>query len=353
MNVVASAEASTMTAGLIGFGVTTGFVIALLVAADWLLLRRNASDLSTEERVPRQVLMTVLTVLGLAAAIVALPVGTDKREILIGVFGLIVSAVIALSSTTFIANVMAGLMLRSVDNFTAGDFVRVGDQFGRVTERGLFHTEIQTEDRDLTTLPNLYLVQHPLTVVRKSGTIVSTQLSLGYDLPHAKVEPLLKQAAERCELADAFVQVLELGDYAVTYRVAGFLGDPKQLLSTRSKLRKHVLDCLHGAGVEIVSPHFVNQRRAEEPVVAPPTPAPPATSPDEGPEPVIFDKAELAAEEEDLLKQRKTLVAEIAALEASKDIGQAGELDRMRKALSVLDHRIERSQTARKNEEPN
>ena len=59
-------------------------------------------------------------------------------------------------------------------NFRPGDFVRVGERLGRVTERGLFHTEIQTEDRDLTTLPNLYLVTNPVTVVRASGTIVST-----------------------------------------------------------------------------------------------------------------------------------------------------------------------------------
>jgi len=37
----------------------------------------------------------------------------------------------------------------------------VGDYFGRVTERGLFHVEIQTEDRDLATLPNMFLVSQP------------------------------------------------------------------------------------------------------------------------------------------------------------------------------------------------
>ena len=44
--------------------------------------------------------------------------------------------------------------------------------FGRVTERGLFHTEIQTEDRDLVTLPNLYLVTNPVKVVRTFLTVL-------------------------------------------------------------------------------------------------------------------------------------------------------------------------------------
>ena len=44
-----------------------------------------------------------------------------------------------LSSTTFIGNIMAGLMLRVVRSFRPGDFVHVGDYFGRVSEQSLFH----------------------------------------------------------------------------------------------------------------------------------------------------------------------------------------------------------------------
>ena len=80
---------------------------------------------------------------------------TDStRGQIITLMGLVITGVIALSSTSFVANIMAGLMLQVVKSFKPGDFVRVGEYFGRVTERGLFHVEIQTEDRDLTTLPN-------------------------------------------------------------------------------------------------------------------------------------------------------------------------------------------------------
>ena len=79
---------------------------------------------------------------------------------------------------------MAGLMLQVAKSFSPGDFVRVGEYFGRVTERGLFHVEKQTEDRDLTTLPNLHLATNSITVVHSAGTIVSAELSLGYDVSH-------------------------------------------------------------------------------------------------------------------------------------------------------------------------
>ncbi len=123
-----------------------------------------------------QLLLTASAVVGV---ILAVPIAESAQEQLLSLLGLLLSAAVALSSTTFIGNAMAGLMLRAVRNFRPGDFLKVGDHFGRVTEQGLLATEIQTEDRDLTTLPNLYLVTQPVKVVRASGTIVSAYVSLG------------------------------------------------------------------------------------------------------------------------------------------------------------------------------
>ena len=108
---------------------------------------------------------------------------------------------------------MAGLMLQVVKSFNPGDFIRVGERMGRVTERGLFHVEIQTEDRDLTTLPNLHLATNPVTVVHSTGTIISAELSLGYDISHTKIEELLKQAVNQAGLQDAFVLIISLNDF--------------------------------------------------------------------------------------------------------------------------------------------
>ena len=54
---------------------------------------------------------------------------------------------------------------------------------------------IQTEFRDLVTVPNLYLVTPPLRVVRASGTIISAEVSLGYDVPRMDVADMLCKAA--------------------------------------------------------------------------------------------------------------------------------------------------------------
>lgn len=225
--------------------------------------------LKTKHRSQLQLGATLIGLLiGLLFFVVLLPekqVPTALRAQLIGLGGVLI---IALSSTTFLGNALAGFLLRVVSNFETGDWVKVEDQFGRITERGLFHTEIATEDRDLTTLPNLYLVSKPVTVVRASGTIITADVSLGYDVGHERVKKVLIEAARSVSLGDppegledCFAHVRELGDFAVTYRVGGRLCDvKKKLLTARDALRVAMLDKLHAAEIEIVSPTVMSTR---------------------------------------------------------------------------------------------
>ncbi len=328
-------------------------VTATLALAHWVILRRRP-ELGAEGRMPRQLAMLLLTILAMVCAVLAMPMESSTRNQLLSIIGVGLTAVIALSSTTFVANAMAGLMLRMVNSFRPGDFVRIGGQFGRITERGLFHTEIQTEDRDLTTFPNLYLVSNPLTVLHSSGTIVSTTLSLGYDVSHCTVEPLLVQAAKDAELQEPFVHLTQLGDFSVTYRVAGLLAKTKHLLTTRSKLRRLVLDSLHAAGIEICSPTFMNQRvlPSGEPILPEETPGPSCRLDDQRPpEDMIFDKAIKAEKLERLLELRSEGLAKIKELKAKlldADEVQGAQLqskiDQEQRRASTIESAIENAE---------
>ena len=175
-------------------------VLTFLFLTKYLLERRLAGKVGSGFRI--QLIMLGLTLAGLLVVIMSLPVSDTLRGQLLSLVGILLSASIALSSTTFLGNAMAGVLLRVVGVFQVGDFVRVGDHFGKVSERGLFHTEIQTEDRDLTTLPNSYLVTNPVKVVRNSGTIISAEVSLGYDVPRDQIETLLLAAAGKAGLEE-------------------------------------------------------------------------------------------------------------------------------------------------------
>lgn len=324
------------------------------------LRRRHHPD---QPQVSEHVVMLALTAVALAAVVISLPVSESLRGQILGLLGLALTGVIALSSTTFVANAMAGLMLRAVGNFRPGDFLRVGDHFGRVTERGLFHTEIQTEDRDLATLPNLYLVTQPVKVVRESGTLISAELSLSYDLPHDRIEALLADAAAEAGLEEPFVHVRDLGDFAVRYRVAGFLRDVKHLVSARSRLLGGVLDTLHGAGIEIVSPTFMNQRQLTPEARFVPAVAQAAAAEPEEPaaEALMFDKADAQAALETLRAERQRLTAEIENLEravgdaeASARPGLEADLAARRARVEDIDAALRQAETPeqRDREEP-
>ena len=302
-----------------------GFVVSALVlwGANWFLMRHK-EGLGAEAKLPRQLLLLLFTGIACSFVLLLIPMSEITRGQVLRLLGLMLTGVIAFSSTTFVANAMAGLMMRIVRSFRSGDFIRIGEQFGRVSERGLFHTEIQTEDRDLTTLPNLHLVSNPVTVIRSSGTIISATVSLSYDLRHETIEELLTQAATQTGLQEPFVLLKDLNDYSVSYRVAGFLPEVKQLLTARSNLRKNILDVLHRNNIEIASPALMIQRRQEEgSKIVPETSAidsPPAQRENkETPEEIIFDKAEDAAKVEGLIDEQTRLNQTIVSLKERKD----------------------------------
>lgn len=245
-----------------------------------------------------------LAFVALLAVVFVLPDSVDSN-LVFSVIGLVVTGALAISGQSIIANGMAGIMLRIIRNFRPGDFIEVGEHTGRVSEMGLFHTEIQSPDRDLITLPNALMVNEPVRTVRSSGTIVSVRIGLGYDLSRHRLKELFIAAAEAAELEDPFVQVVELGDYAVTYRVAGFLRESTRVLAARSRLREELLDTLSEANIEIMSPMFVARREASnDPLI--PARVRPKVSVENRPtaEDRVFDKAELAASAEALRSER-------------------------------------------------
>jgi small-conductance mechanosensitive channel len=261
--------------------------------------------------------MLALTLAGILAVVIALPINDLLRGQLLSLLGILLSAAIALSSTTFIGNILAGIMLKAVRSARPGDFISIGDLTGRIAEMDLLHTQVQTEFRDLVTVPNLFMVTQPLHVVRASGTIIHAEVSLGYDIHHERVADVLLAAASAAGLKDGFVHVRELGDFSITYRVAGLLEDVQSLISARSGLRKAVLNALHEADIEIVSPNFMNTRAlsgSQRFVPRPGHRASAASETEARAEDVAFDVAAEAASIEELRKELERVETELKEL---------------------------------------
>lgn len=334
-------------------------VTAILFGLNALLLKFQTGVARRTLR--RQVIMLVVTLIAFFLLILLTPMKNEAlRYEILKFFGIIMSAAIALSSTTFLGNMLAGILLRSVRSFRTGDLIYINDQFGRVSDRGLFHIEIQTEDSDLVTLPNLYVTNHPVKVSRKSGTIVSSEVSLGYDLSRDRVERLLVNAATDAGLKEPFVYIMKLGDFSVLYRVNGMLLEVNQLLSARSRLNASILDGLHGDGIEIVSPNFMNTRDvAGKTFAARPVAGQVETANAPKPDDIIFEKAEQAATLEemkssaaDITAKLKTLKEEADRSENSKKARLVAVIERLQQQHARLLQKISAGEEAIDQEKP-
>jgi len=237
-------------------------VVIILILNSWIFNRMKT--LQSTAVIIRRSIAFLVGFLGTIIFILALPVEAQMKGQILSFLAIIISAGIALSSTTILGNLIAGFMNNSMNRFRNGDLVKINDIQGRVLKKSVFHIELQLEDSNYVTIPNLYIATHPVKLTRKTNTVISTSVSLGYDVPRTKIEEALKDAALATGLKDPYVYITELGDFSVVYKVHGFLGDAGKFFSTSSLLNAKVMDMLHKNRVEIVSPTFMNQRRVDE-----------------------------------------------------------------------------------------
>lgn len=221
---------------------------------------------------------------------------------------------------------------------------------GRVTKKSIFHTEIQLEDSNFLTIPNLYIASNPVKLTRKTNSVISTSVSLGYDVSRTKIEEALKEAALEANLTDPYVYITNLGDFSVVYQIHGFLEDSSKFYSTRSLLNAKVMDVLHKNRIEIVSPNFVNQRRMEGKEFIPKVTAEKETPQDkEAPEELIFDEAikseKIEKKKDQLIEINKNLAGQKEKLKEQKDKQKVAKIksaiDKLEKQKKQMEKNIE------------
>ncbi len=244
----------------LGSAIVVVVAIVLGIVLRKILNRSIGKTTSNSFPYHRQLVTFSIVLLGVFLAISLLPLESQVKAQILSILGLLLTGVIAISSTTLVSNAMAGIMLRLMQEFRGGDFIEVEEMIGRVTNFGIFHTEIQTITRDVISLPNLLLVQKPVKVTRRGGTFINLSVAVGYMVPHSRVEEHLLAASKSIGLKDSFVFVEALLDHAVSYRIYGLLEEFSERLSKTSELHKAVLTTLHANGIEIASPTLMDRR---------------------------------------------------------------------------------------------
>jgi small-conductance mechanosensitive channel len=177
---------------------------------------------------------------------------------------LFLGVIFSLGSSSFIANMMAGMAMTYRGAFKEGDRVRIGDVMGEVREIKMMVTRINTVKNESVVIPNSNILNSNVTnysvLAKEKGIIVHTIVGIGYDTPWRQVEAMLLLAAERTpglqKDPPPFVLQQEMGDYAVNYEINAFCKDASRMLGARSDLHRNIQDVFNEHGVQIMSPAY-------------------------------------------------------------------------------------------------
>ncbi|WP_236173355.1 mechanosensitive ion channel family protein [Pseudomonas pseudonitroreducens] len=179
----------------------------------------------------------------------------------------LVGLMISLGASSVIGQAASGLILTYSRTLRVGEFVRIGDNEGTVTEVGVFNTTIRTGLGEVLTLPNSMITgsvtRNYSRIVQGQGYVVDTVVTIGYDTPWRQVEAMLIEAARRTDgiLQTPAPQVFQtaLSDFYPEYRLVAqaIPSEPRPRALLLSVLHANIQDVFNEYGVQIMSPHYL------------------------------------------------------------------------------------------------
>jgi small-conductance mechanosensitive channel len=177
---------------------------------------------------------------------------------------LFLGVLFSLGSSSAIANVIAGYSLTYRRAFKVGDRVRIGDAYGDVTAMRLQVTHLRSVKNEEIIIPNSGILNSHVinysTLVNQGGLILHTIATIGYETPWRQVKAMMLMAAERSpdclKEPPPFINVKELGDFAVTYELNVYCDQPQRIEALYTQLHLNVLDVFNQYGVQIMTPHY-------------------------------------------------------------------------------------------------
>jgi small-conductance mechanosensitive channel len=181
-------------------------------------------------------------------------------------------ALFTLSSTAAVTNIVAGVIQTYTGAFRNGDVIRIGDVVGVVLEKRLLTTRVLTPKNEEVSIPNGTVLNSNVinysTMARENKLILSTTITIGYDVPWQKVHELMISAAKNTpdvlHKPVPFVLQTSLNDFHISYQLNCYTNNPKRMVFIYSELHANIQDQFNRAGVEIMSPAFTAFRGGDE-----------------------------------------------------------------------------------------
>lgn len=175
-----------------------------------------------------------------------------------------IGVLFSLGSSTAIANMVAGIVITYMRPFKIGDRIKIGDVTGDILEKTLLVTRVRTIKNEVITIPNSSVLSGNTTnytiEANEKGLIISTTVTIGYDVPWKNMHQALIDAAMRVDMIikepAPFVLQTSLDDFYVSYQINAYTKEANKQAAIYSYLHQNIQDVCNERGIEILSPHY-------------------------------------------------------------------------------------------------
>jgi len=179
----------------------------------------------------------------------------------------LVGIMLSIGGAGVVGQAASGLIMVYSRVLREGEYVKIDKVEGLVTAVGIFSTKIKTSNGEEVNVPNA-LIGNTTTVnssrlAEGGGLVVNTTVTIGYNTPWRQVHAMLLRAAENTpglrSNPQPFVAQSGLSDFYVEYRLCAQVDRPENRRITLTSLHANIQDVFNEFGVQIMSPHYVNE----------------------------------------------------------------------------------------------
>lgn len=178
----------------------------------------------------------------------------------------IMGLMVSIGASGLVGQIASGVILVYTRAVGLGEYVKVQDCQGTVTELGLFVTRLRTGMGEEIALPNALVlgsVIHNYSRAAKGrGFVLDATVTIGYDTPWRQVHAMLLAAAGHIpnilREPAPYVMQTALSDFYVEYRLVVYSDSDQPAARARiaSDLNASIQDEFNRHGVQIMSPHY-------------------------------------------------------------------------------------------------
>ena len=207
----------------------------------------------------------VTTLLWLFAIVVAYPYMPGSQTDAFKGVSVFLGLMVTFGSSGLVNQIMSGFMITYSRAVRLGDFVRIGDVEGTITQIGVLSTRVKSLWNEDVTIPNAVVVAQTTTDYSRfgdtEGVYIRTSVTIGYDAPWRQVQSLLLLAAERTpglrKSPQPMVLQEALQDFYVKYTLFVCLEQQDRRPYVLHGLHTNIQDLFNEYGVQIMSPNYM------------------------------------------------------------------------------------------------